>query len=257
MSQILSTLRLTDILDIVLVSMMVYYVLQWLKGSRAFQLLKGLLLLVALFIFSKLLGLTTIEWLLQKMSAIILIVFIVVFQPELRRGLERLGRHMFLLSFFWEPRAQDLSIITRLTKAVEVLAEKRIGALIIVERTTGLSEYAESGTVIDAQLVPELLIAIFNTRSPLHDGAVIIQNERIAAASCLLPISEVNFVNQKLGTRHRAALGISEISDAVVIVVSEETGGISIAENGILNRYPNKESFNARLLEIFKRVESK
>lgn len=257
MIQSLGQIRLTDILDIALVSVMVYYVLHWLKGSRAFQLFKGLLLLVLLFVISKILGLTTIEWLLQKMAAIILILLIVVFQPELRRGLERLGRNMFLWSFFWGPQPQDISIITRLTKAVELLSEKKTGALIIVERTTGLIEYSESGVAIDAQLSPELLVTIFNKHSPLHDGAVIVQNGRILAASCLLPISDVNFVNQKLGTRHRAALGISEVSDALVIIVSEETGGIALAENGILNRYPNKESFNARLLEIFHRDEKK
>lgn len=257
MMAILTNIRITDILDIVLVSMMVYYILQWLKGSRAFQLFKGVFLLVILFVISKFLGLTTIEWLLQKMAAIVLILLIVVFQPELRRGLERLGRHVYLWSFLGNTRSQNFSIINRLTKAVEMLVEKRLGALIIIERMTGLSEYAETGVAIDSQLSPELIVSIFNTQSPLHDGAIIIQNERIVAAACLLPISDVNFVNQKLGTRHRAALGISEISDAFVIVVSEETGGISIAENGILNRYPNKESFNARLIEVFNQDERK
>lgn len=257
MLTLLKTFRLADLLDIALVSITVYYILHWLKGSRSFQLLKGVFLLVGLFSLSKVLGLTTIEWLLQKMAAIILILLIVVFQPELRRGLERLGRNVFRWSMLWGPRTKDMAIITRLTKAVEILSEKKTGALIIVEQNTGLSEYTELGVAIDAQISAELLLAIFHTQSPLHDGAVIIQNERITAASCLLPISDVNFVNQKLGTRHRAAIGISEISDALVIVVSEETGGIAIAENGILNRYPNKESFNARLLEIFKRDENK
>lgn len=252
----LKAIRLTDILDIALVSVMVYSVLQWIKGSRAFQLFKGLLFIVLLFIVSKVLGLTTILWLLQKMVAIIFIFLIVVFQPELRRGLERLGRNFFLWSFLWgESAKQDITIITRLTKAVDILAQKNLGALIILERKTGLSEYAESGVTIDAQITTELLVSLFCKNAPLHDGAVILQNDRIAAASCLLPLSETSYVNQKLGTRHRAALGISEASDAIAIIVSEETGHIAIAENGILNRYPNKESLNERLLEVFRREE--
>ena len=254
MNQILATIRLADILDIALVSLMVYSVLQWIKGSRAFQLFKGILFLVLLFVISKVLGLTTIQWLLHKMAAIIFIFLIVVFQPELRRGLERLGRHFFWWSFFWgDGTKQDITLITRLTKAVDILAEKKLGALIILERKTGLNEYAESGLVIDAKVSTELLVSVFCKNAPLHDGAVIIQNERIAAASCLLPLSEISQISQKLGTRHRAALGISEVSDALAIVVSEETGHMAIAENGILTRYPNKESLNERLLEALRR----
>ena len=255
---LLINMRLTDILDIALVSMMVYAVLQWIKGSRAFQLVKGVLLLAVVFVVSKLFGLTTIEWVLQKMAAIIMIFLIIVFQPELRRGLERLGRQFFLWSLLWgAQRLQELTIITQLTKAVGILSEQKTGALIIIERTTGLNEYVETGVRVDALVSVELLVSVFNAPSPLHDGAVIIQNERLAAASCVLPISDMNFVTQKFGTRHRAGIGISEVSDAVTIIVSEETGGIAIAENGTLTRYPNKESLNARLLEVFRPDEGK
>jgi len=248
-SSILS-INFLDIIDIFIVSFVIYQLLLWFKGTRALQLVKGAFLVLGIYLFSNFLGLQTINWLLQKLTTIILIVLIIVFQPELRRMLERLGRGKLMSKLFFTGN-HGTGTIQVIMRAVEQLSEQKYGSIIVLERESGLEEYIESGVSIDGKLTPELLVSIFNKHSLLHDGALIIQGNRIIAASCLLPLSDSRLIDTKLGTRHRAAIGLSEQADAVVIVTSEETGVISIAENGVLTRYLNKQNLEKKLLAIY------
>jgi diadenylate cyclase len=247
--EVLKEFRLLDLVDILVVSILIYTILLWFKGSRALQLMKGFLFLLILFVVSKWAGLYTIEWLLQKLAAIFFIVLIVVFQPELRRGLERLGRHFFISALFSKPKAEELPLVNKLVRALVRLSGQKVGALIIVERSTGLNEYVESGVRLDALLSTELLITLFQKKSPLHDGAVLVQEGRVAAASCILPLVDSKIVEHKTGTRHRAALGLTEATDALALVVSEETGDVSIAQNGELTKVPTREILKSELLK--------
>lgn len=249
--------RILDLIDIFAVSLLVYYVLLWFKGSRGFQLLKGVLFLLSLYTFSKSVGLHTIEWLLQKLVAILFILLVVVFQPELRRGLERIGRHFFISTLFFRRKNQEVPAINKIVRATQKLSSLKIGALIIIERNTGLGEYVESGIQLDALLSTELLISLFQKKSPLHDGAVVIQGDRISAASCLLPLMERRVTERKLGTRHRAAIGLSEVTDALVIIVSEETGSVSLAENGELFSNLSREALKDHLIKRIVKEEKK
>ncbi|MDD4178940.1 MAG: diadenylate cyclase CdaA [Candidatus Margulisbacteria bacterium] len=245
-------LRWIDILDILIVSVLVYYVFVWLQGTRAIPLIRGVVLLVLVYIFGRLLGLYTINWLFDKFAAVIAVMLVILFQPELRRTLERLGRGRLFGRLIFSQAPQGGKYVRHIIKAAEQLSNSKTGALIVLERLTGLTEYLESGVRIDGLLSAELLISIFEPRSPLHDGAVILQGERLLAASCLLPISESRLLDKRLGTRHRAAVGISEISDALVIVLSEKTGTISIAENGYLTRFLTKDMLEEKLFSLYK-----
>ncbi len=240
-----------DLLDILLVAYFVYQMLSWFKGTRTFQLLRGLILLFVLFIISELFQLTTIVWLLQKFATIIVISVIIVFQPELRKALEHLGRGKLLTRFFLPEQEEGKGILHQLLRAIDELAHTKTGAIMAIERNTGLSEFMESGVGIDAHVDSELILAIFQKKSPLHDGAMIIQGNRIAAVSCLLPLSETNLSDKRLGTRHQAALGLSELTDALIIVVSEQTGTISVAENGHLERFLTRELLEEKLLKLY------
>jgi diadenylate cyclase len=179
-------------------------------------------------------------------------MLIVIFQPELRRTLERFGRGKLLGSLGFAPPSRSGLYVRQIVRAVEQLSESRMGALIVVEKVAGLAEYLESGIRLDAALSAELLISIFNSKSPLHDGAVIIQGERILAASCLLPLSESRLLDKRLGTRHRAAIGLTEVTDALAVVVSEKSGVISLAENGYLTRFLTKDLLEEKLLSLYK-----
>jgi diadenylate cyclase len=181
-------------------------------------------------------------------------MLVILFQPELRRTLERFGRGRLLGTLGFAPAPHGSFYVRNIVRAVEQLSENKIGALIVLEKVTGLTEYLESGVKVDAALSAELLVTIFNPKSPLHDGAVIIQGERVLAASSLLPLSESRLLDKRLGTRHRAAVGISELSDALVIVVSEKSGIISLAENGFLTRYLTKDQLEEKLFSLY-RVE--
>jgi len=247
---IFKNLSWLDILDVLLVATVIYRLLLWFKGTRALQLTRGLLLILVAYLFSRFFGLGTIDWLLEKLMAILLIVLIIVFQPELRRMLGRLGQGKFLTRLVFTHR-QGTGLVQQLIKTVEQLAEQKIGALIVLERESGCEEYIESGVLLDARVSVELLLTVFQKGTTLHDGAVIIQGNRIVAAGCLLPLTESRLVDSRLGTRHRAALGLSENTDAVIIVTSEETGIISIAENGVLTRYLNKQTLEKKLLSLY------
>jgi diadenylate cyclase len=238
----------TDALDILLVTFVVYRMILLIRGTRAVQLLKGVVVVLIATGLSSYLHLRAMSWLLDKVLTIGLFAIPVVFQPELRRALEQLGRTSFFSRGLQVAGERDLHrLINELAKATQVLAKNRIGALLVIERETGLNDYLESGTAIDALVSAELLVNIFIPKTPLHDGAVVIRNNRILAASCFLPLSESKDISKELGTRHRAAVGMSEQSDAVVIVVSEETGQISLAENGSLTMNLDEKSFREML----------
>lgn len=249
--------RWIDIVDITIVAVLIYYVLLWLQGTRAIPLIRGLLLILIIYISGRVFGLYTLNWLFDRFAAAIVVMLVILFQPELRRTLERLGRGRLLEAFGLVSIPRGSLYVRHIARAVEQLAEEKIGALIVIEKLAGLNEYLDSGIRIDAILSSELLLSIFDPRSPLHDGAVVVQADRILAASCLLPISESRMLDKRLGTRHRAAVGISEISDAVTVVVSEKTGIISFAENGYLTRYLTKEMLEEKLLSLYKAEKSK
>ena len=225
-----------SITDIFLVWFVFYKLLQIIKGTKAVQLLRGILLIVGVRFASELIGLNTLSYLMEDVMTWGVLAIIIIFQPELRRALEQLGRgRLFTRTNLQEENVQE-QIIDAIIKSTTYLAKRRIGALLSIERETGLNDYIETGIRLDSKISSELLINIFIPNTPLHDGAVILQNGTVAAAACYLPLSESPFVSKELGTRHRAALGISEVTDSLTIVVSEETGSISLTKNGELYR---------------------
>ncbi len=246
------TFRWLDIVDIAIVAVALYYLLLWLQGTRAMQLIRGFLVLLLVYMAGRVFGLHTINWLFDKFVTVILVLLIIIFQPELRRALERIGRGRILFRMGLAPEPRGGWFIKHLIKAVESLSELKTGALIVLERNTGLSEFLESGVKLDSIVSTEQILSIFSTRSPLHDGAVVIQGDRIAVAGCLLPLSETRLIDKRLGTRHRAAIGLTEQTDAFVIVVSERTGTISIAENGYLTRGVTKEMLDEKLFSLYR-----
>ncbi|GBR76261.1 diadenylate cyclase [Candidatus Termititenax persephonae] len=245
----LSHIRLLDIVDITLVSVAIYYALVWFRGSRAGRLLKGFAVIIVIFVAAKVANLYTIQWLIEQLAPMLATLLIVVFQPELRRGLEKLGGN-FLLPLL--EKTADLNIISQLVKAVEFLSKRKTGALLAIERTARLNEFVETGIHMNADINADLLISLFNKKTLVHDGALIIQNKKISAIGCLLPLTDNKNLGS-LGTRHRAAIGLSEASDALVIVVSEESGQISIAENGQLTRTLSLQAVQTYLLKIYQK----
>ena len=222
--------------DIFLVWFVFYKLLQIIKGTKAVQLLRGILLIVVVRFASEIIGLHTLSYLMEDVMTWGVLAIIIIFQPELRRALEQLGRgRLFTRTNFQEENIQEQTI-EAIVKSTTYMAKRRIGALLSIERETGLNDYIETGIRLDSRVSSELLINIFIPNTPLHDGAVILQNGTVAAAACYLPLSESPFVSKELGTRHRAALGISEVTDSITIVVSEETGSISLTKNGELYR---------------------
>ncbi|GAA0411757.1 MULTISPECIES: diadenylate cyclase CdaA [Paenibacillus] len=237
-----------DIVDILIVTYIIYHLILLVRGTRAIQLLKGLLVLVLIWAVSTWFDLYTLKWLMNQMFTFGVVAIFIIFQPELRRALEQLGRgKLFNRGIADEEEfARELSEII---KALNYLSRRKIGALIVFERNTGINEYTESGIPIQSVITSQLLINIFIPNTPLHDGAVIIQGHKITAAACYLPLSENPFISKELGTRHRAAIGISEVGDAVSIVVSEETGQISLAIDGQVVRDIKEESLISKLYE--------
>jgi diadenylate cyclase len=226
----LSENPINNVIDIVLVTAVVFSVLVLVRGTRALPLLRGLIVLALLFLLlSGFLELPAFRWLVSNTLPILLLAFPVIFQPELRRALEQLGRAGRYVRLF--RRADEQGLIMAVAGACLRLSQRRHGALIVIEQDTGLQEYVDTGIVLDAEPSPELLLTIFNKTTELHDGAVIIRGERLVAAACVMPLSTRSLSDRQMGLRHRAALGVSEVSDAVIIVVSEETGQISIAHN--------------------------
>ncbi len=242
-----------DIIDIIIMAYLFYRVILIIRGTRAEQLVKGLIILLLAMVISDQTGLDALNWTLRQTMTIGLIAIPIVFQPELRRALEQLGRGKIFKSTYWSWSTQDFeSMLDELTKAIPVLVKKRIGALIVMERSTGLKEWVDTGIPVNGMVTAELLVNIFFPRSPLHDGAVIIRGDQIVAAGCYLPLTEDPGLSKELGTRHRAGIGITENSDAVAIIISEETGIISVAHDGVLTRYLDEKKLRKILTDLCK-----
>ena len=243
---ILKSLRWQDVADILIVAFVIYRVIQIIQGTRAVQMLVGIAFLIIVYFGARELELLTLYWLLGTFLSSIFLIIIIIFQSDIRRALTQFGQSPFAKSY-----AETLQAMDEIVNAAVYMAEHGIGSLIVIERETGLKDYLESGHPIDAKLSKELLISLFLTKSPLHDGAVVISRDKIATAGCIMPLTRNPYISKQLGTRHRAAIGLSEETDAVVVVVSEETRQISLVQNGAIIRDLDKTALRSRLDTLF------
>ena len=248
---IVSGIGFTDILDILIVTFIIYKLLHFIRETRAEQLAKGLLFLMVATLLSKVLQLYTLHWILSGVMTVGLIAVVVIFQPELRRGLEYLGRSKFGNVLSEVDKEEAKYMVGQLVEAVDSMSASHTGALIVIEREISLNDIAETGTIIDAAISSQMIGNIFYEGAPLHDGALIIRGSRIHAAGCVLPLTQNKNLNKELGTRHRAGIGITENSDALVIIVSEETGIISLAQNGKLTRFLDVKKVEKALFNLY------
>jgi len=239
-----------QVLDILLVAVLFYYLMLLLKGTRAIQLLKGLIIYALLVLLADVLGLSVFRWILGLLVLPGVIVLVVLFAPELRLALEQIGRGRLIPALPMMKQEEIGQLINEIVSSAASLAKERTGALIVIERHVGLNDIISTGRLVGGKVSVELLRTIFHPGTPLHDLAVVVRGDRIVAAGCLLPLSARDNSNFSLGTRHRAALGLSETSDAIVIVVSEETGGISLAYEGRLHSNLSSDALKARLLNL-------
>ncbi|MFT5875168.1 MAG: diadenylate cyclase [Clostridium sp.] len=246
-----------SILDILVVALIFYKTYMLMKETRAEQLLKGIVLIFVLIPISDLLNLTMLNWILNKTITIGVLTIVIIFQPEIRSALEHIGRTAFTEKHIFEDEEIMEKVITEIVNAVEILSNSKTGALIVMEQRTGIGEIIKTGTTMDAVISTALLENIFVVNTPLHDGATVIRNDRIIAAGCFLPLTNNDKISKKLGTRHRAAIGITETSDALTIIVSEETGTISLAMNGRLVRNYDKDKLKKILVQIIRRRQNK
>ena len=252
----LPNVHVTDVIEILIIAFFIYQFLKWIKNTRAWVLFKGIAVIAVFFIIAALFRMSTILWLGSKLLNAGIIALIVVFQPELRRALERLGRqnffHVLFSLGFGRGAVQRFDDHTKndLVKAAYEMGAVKTGALIVIERDVQLEEYVRTGINVDAILTRQLLINIFEKNTPLHDGAVIVRRDRVVSATCYLPLTDSNSISKDLGTRHRAAIGISEVSDALTIVVSEETGKISVTMEGELRRDLSPDELLEALTQI-------
>lgn len=251
-NNIISGVGITDVIDIAIVAFVIYKILGFIRETRALQLVRGLLILVGITVLSEQFNLYTLNWILRNTLQLGVIALVIVFQPELRRALEYVGRSKFITPQFAHMDKEKVKVITAaIIKAVDFFSNNKVGALIIMERETILEDIAETGTKINAEISTELLGNIFHTGTPLHDGATIVRGDRIYAAGCVLPLTQSKTLSKDLGTRHRAGIGITENSDAIAIIVSEETGIISIAVDGKLTRFLDIKTVEKTLLNIY------
>lgn len=246
---------ITDGIEILIIAVLIYQILSWIKTTRAWTLMKGIVILLAFVLMATFLKLNTILWIADKTFNVGVIAIIIVFHPELRKALEQLGRRQFLNDFFEKEHVDEDGIISdrtinELVRAVFEMAKQKTGALIVIQRQESLSEYERTGIVVDAAVSSQLLINIFEHNTPLHDGAVIIKDDRIACATCYLPLSDNMKISKGFGTRHRAALGVSEYTDGFTIIVSEETGRVSVTQSGVLIHNLDGEKLRAYLIEV-------
>jgi len=248
----LKFVRWQDVVDILLVSFIIYRTILLIRGTRAMQMLFGIVVLTVIYFGARELELLTLYWLLRTFLSSIFLIIIIVFQRDIRRALTEVGSK----TPFQKTPDDIILYLDMVVDAAQYLARRRIGALIVIERETGLKDYVESGHMIDAVLSKELLVSLFLPSSPLHDGGVIIHKGRIQTAGCLLPLSKNPYIQKRYGTRHRAAIGLSEETDAVVIVVSEETQEISLAQHGSLLTMPDENGLRTRLDNIFLEKET-
>ena len=264
MISFIPAMRLTNVVEILIISVLIYYILIWIRDTRAWTLLKGVLVIFAFVLFAYVFNMSTILWLFQNLISVIIISLFVLFQPELRRALEQLGRKNILTSVFsigsggsddlQEAKTQEKTK-SEIIRACMEMSKARTGALIVIEQDVRLSEYERTGIFLDSLVSSQLLINIFEHNTPLHDGAVFVRDNRIVAATCYLPLSDNMLLSKELGTRHRAGVGISEVSDSVTLIVSEETGMISIAHDGMLFRGLNAEELREQLGKLMKKQE--
>lgn len=240
---------LLDLLDIFLVAVLFYRLLILVKGTRSAQMYVGLLVIVLIGLAAREFDLIAVKWIAESLKTVWLIAFVILFQPELRHALAQFGRTRYFRSFL---RSDNYGVLGEVVRAVETLALRRHGALIVLERNVGLRNFVDTGTKLDAKLSAELLVTLFSPGSPLHDGAVVLREDMIVAAACILPLSSDPLTTPALGTRHRAALGLTEESDAAVVVVSEENGRISVAFRGALRQHLNEGELRSELSRIFR-----
>ncbi len=244
----------SDIVEIVILAVVVYYLLCWVQNTRTWFVLRGVVVLLVLFALATVLQLNTILFLARNAVSLIFLALIVVFQPELRKALERIGQRNVIFRFLGNSSEEEnrfnQTTIDELVKAAFELGRTRTGALIVIERELPLTEYIQTGIAVDAVVTSPLLINIFEHNTPLHDGAVVIRGNRVASATCYLPLSQNPNISKELGTRHRAAVGVSEVTDSLTIVVSEETGKVSVAEKGEISRNLTSAELQAKLQEL-------
>ncbi|MCR4752055.1 MAG: diadenylate cyclase CdaA [Eubacterium sp.] len=244
-----------DVIQVLLLAFLVYRLILWMKNTRSYTLLKGIVFVIAFVVLANVFKMEVIVWLLQNVGVVAITAIIIIFQPELRRMLERVGQSNLMSSIFSINRNEDENkrfsdhTLNELVRACYEMSEERTGALIVLERDIPLEEYEKTGIPIDAVVSSQLLVNIFEHNTPLHDGAVLIRNDRVAAATCYLPLSDNMDLSKKLGTRHRAAVGISEVTDSLTIVVSEETGHVSYAESGRIRSAVTPSELREMLLD--------
>lgn len=250
-------ITITDVIEIIIIAILIYYIMDWFKKTRAWTLIKGILVLLLFTGFAMVFQFNTILWIFKNTISVGVIAIIIIFQPEFRRALEQLGRKNYLASFFASDDAKngrklERKVLNEIAKAVYAMAEVKTGALIVIEQEVKLGDYERTGITIDGEVTSQLLINIFEHNTPLHDGAVLIRNNRIVSATCYLPLSDNLDINKSLGTRHRAAIGVSEVSDSITVIVSEETGAVSLAHNGMIYRNLTKDTFVEKIEELSK-----
>lgn len=254
---ILSEIGITDVIDILIVAFIFYKLYTFFTYTRAIQILKGALLFLLILYISGTAQLHMVNYFLETLVSWVALAIVILFQPELRRALEHLGRNKFISRSFLTPQEPERpEQIDEIVRAVEELSLTKTGALMVFENDTGLNDIIETGTMIDARIKSELIVNLFTPNTPLHDGAMILREERIIAAGCLLPLSNDRTVSRELGTRHRAALGMSAISDALVLIVSEETGTISIAKENELERFITRQKLEEVLKDFYNPKET-
>ena len=259
----ISTIGITDIVEIIIISAIVYQIIKWLQLTRAWTLFKGIIVLLLFALMAVIFQLDTIAWLLSNSLSVGIMAAIVIFQPELRRALEQLGRKNFLRNFIFssDEEASEKTFltekgITEIVRATFEMSKVKTGALIVIEQKVALGEYERTGIAVDGIVSSQLLINIFEHNTPLHDGAVIIRGNRIVSATCYLPLTDSMELGKELGTRHRAAVGISEVSDSLTVVVSEETGRVSVAENGSLSHIKDSDELKKVLSRLTEQKET-
>ena len=253
----------TDILEILILAFLIFEILVWIKNTRAWSLMKGLGILLLFMFVALLLQLNTILWIAKNVLSLGITALMIVFQPELRKALEQLGQKNLISSVFSVDNSKENGArfsdktLNELVKAVFEMARVKTGALIVIEKLTPLQEYERTGITLDSVLTSQLIVNIFEKNTPLHDGAVIVRGDRITSATCYLPLSDNVFLSKELGTRHRAAVGISEATDSFTIVVSEETGSVSTAQKGELKRNLTPDELRAQLVVLQDKTEDK
>lgn len=250
-------ITISDIFEIIIIAVLVYYVMDWFKKTRAWTLVKGILVLLLFTGIAMVFQFNTILWLFKNTISVGVIAVIIIFQPEFRRALEQLGRRNYLTAIINMDESKHGSrlekrMLNEIAKAAYSMSEVKTGALIVIEQNVRLGDYERTGINIDGEISSQLLINIFEHNTPLHDGAVLIRDNRIVSATCYLPLSDNLDINKDLGTRHRAAIGVSEVSDSITVIVSEETGAVSLAHNGAIYRGLTKDEFITKVNELMK-----